>query len=113
MLRDTRDAISETSPFVLTGLFWLAIALPAVSAIGYGVYYFTAPATVAIENRTFHQSQPYQDGMARDLDNWRMQYASATPEGKEIIRATIQHRFAGFDASVLPSDDQAFLAEMK
>lgn len=112
-LRETRGLIAETSPFVLTGLFWWLIIPAFLVAVGVGIYWFVAPAKVAIDNRVFHQSQAYNDGMARDLDNMRLAYIQADPAGKDTIRATIKHRFAGYDASQLAPDLQTFLAQVR
>ncbi len=112
-LRETRDMVGETSPFILTGMFWFLIVPAFVAAVSFGIYWFAAPARVAIDNRVFHESQAYNDGMARDLDNMRMQWLSATPEAKTAIAATVQHRFAGYDAARLPADLQLFLAQVK
>lgn len=111
--KDTGRLVSETTPPVLTSIIWGSLGLVAVAAVGTGLYWFTAPAYVAIQNRTFHESQAYNDGMARDLDNMRLAYLSADAGAKAAIRATIQHRFAGYDADRLPLDLQAFLAEMR
>ena len=105
---ETTTLVKETTPFVVTGLLWFGV----LSAAGLGIYWFTAPAQVAIKNRTFHQSQAYTDGMARDLADWRMAYASASDAGKDSIRATVRHRFAGVNLPNLPPEDRAFLSEM-
>jgi hypothetical protein len=94
-------------------LVWLAVVLSALAAISLGLLWFTAPAKVAIENRTFHQSQAYTDGMARDLYDLQAQYQSASPAGKDAIRATVRERFAGFNPSSLPPSLQSFLMEMQ
>lgn len=112
-MRETRTAISETSPIVLTFLFWFAICAVVLTGVGLSVYWFSAPTRVAIDNRVFHNSQAYNDGMARDLDNMRLEYAHADQAGKDSIRATIRHRFAGYDVSRLPPDLQTFLAQVR
>ncbi|MGI4850765.1 MAG: hypothetical protein ACRYGR_02345 [Janthinobacterium lividum] len=110
--RETRDAIGETAPGVLTVLFWVAVVIVALTLLGTALYSFTAPANVAIESRTFHASQPYQDGMARDLDEMRMAYLAASPASQDAIRATVRQRYAGFNPASLPASEQAFLSEM-
>jgi len=74
-----------------------------------------APASVAIDNRVFHESQQYNDGMSRDLDELRMAYvdAHATAEAKAAIRATILHRFASYDSARLPADQRSFLSQIR
>ena len=111
-MKETRGLVSETSPGVLTGLFWYAIVAAFVCTVGVGIWWFVAPAQVAIENKTFHQSQAYTDGMARDLFDLKQQYDSASTEGRDAIRATVRERFAGFNPSTLPPGLRAFLTEM-
>ena len=109
---ETRNTIGETTPFVLTVMFWVGVVAVFLAVLGTGIYWFSAPAQVAIENRTFHASQPYQDGMARELDEMRMAYLSASPASQEAIRATVRQRYAGFNPSSLPMSEQVFLSEM-
>jgi hypothetical protein len=74
----------------------------------YGVWSFFAPKVVAVQNRVFHESQQYNDGMIRDLENLRMEYLKATPEQKDALRATILHRFAGYDEDRLTPQLRSF-----
>ncbi len=110
---ETRSSISSSTPPVLTGLFWFVIIVVVLTLLGTGVYWFTEPARVGIQNRAFHNSQAYQDGMARDLENFRMAYLTADDQAKLVIKATVRHRFAGYDTSTLPPDLQMFLQEMR
>jgi uncharacterized protein HemX len=88
-------------------------AILGAAALGLGIYWVTQPTTVAIQNRTFHESQAYNDGMARDLSDLQMAYMRADDAGKSTIRATVQQRFAGYDARRLPPNLQMFLTEMQ
>ena len=95
----------------------LAIALFAAyfGALDFGLSSYFMPKQEALRNKTFHQSQAFNDSMARDLDTFRMQYADPkeTDTQKSIIRSMIQHQYAGYDASKLPADLQQFLAQMR
>jgi hypothetical protein len=113
MFRDTRDTIRDTSPAFLTVGFWMVVFVVGAAALGLGIYWVTQPTTVAIQNRTFHESQAYNDGMARDLSDLQMAYMRADDAGKSTIRATVQQRFAGYDARRLPPNLQMFLTEMQ
>lgn len=104
--------------FTYIGIGLLSIAFALIVIMGISVSYvrvanYITPAMVDIENNAFHQSQAYNDGMARDLDELKMAYDTATPEGKESIKASIRHRFASYDYSKLPPDLQQFLSQMK
>lgn len=105
--------LKETAGPAAVTILWFSVGAIAVSGIGLGIYRFVAPARVAIDNRVFHSSQAYTDGMARDLDNLRLAYMSADQAGRETIRATIQHRFAGYDGSTLPPDLRSFLVAVR
>lgn len=111
--KETRGMIDESSPVVLTVLVWFVVVAVVAGVVGLGVYSFSAPTRVAIDNMVFHNSQAYNDGMARDLDNFKLAYAQADQAGKTSIRASVQHRFAGYDAGSLPPDLQTFLTEMR
>jgi len=94
-------------------LFVILIFVGVLNGFGLGMKALFAPASVAIDNKVFHESQQYNDSMAHDLDDLRLSYLSATPEGKAVIRATILHRFGGFDASHLAPDQQLFLTQIR
>lgn len=96
------------------GLILIAFLAVFGTALALGIRYFAAPASVAIDNRVFHESQQYNDGMSRDLDDLRQSWmAAATPEQKDVVRATIMHRFGNYDAARLPADQRAFLASVR
>lgn len=101
---------------IYVGVFVLFIAVIwALAFNGLAMKSWFAPRSVAIDNRVFHESQQFNDGMARDLDDARQAYVdpNATPESKAAIRATIIHRFAGYDASKLAPDQQTFLITLR
>ena len=110
MLRDTRRNIGETAAPVLTFLFCGTVIFIVVVLVSVGVWRFYAPANVAIENQTFHQSQAYNDGMAQELDELRTQYNNATTDDERYtIEASIRQQFAGYDDTKLPPYLRDFL----
>jgi hypothetical protein len=70
-------------------MFWGAIAAAFAAALSLGIYWIYEPARISVENRAFHESQSYNDGMTRDLENLRLAYIQADDAGKLAIRATI------------------------
>lgn len=86
-----------------------------VSAVLTGGRMFLAPANTAIDNAVFQQSQQYNDGMVRDLDNIRREYLADTTsaEAKAALRATIMHRFAVYPTERLPGDLRLFLNQVR
>jgi len=100
--------------FNVVGVIALAGAsIFGVAYGGYRMYAFFAPRYVAVDNRVFQESQQYNEGMVRDLENLRMQYMSATPEQREALRALVLHRFSVYPEDKLPPDLLAFYSSLK
>jgi hypothetical protein len=78
---------------VLAGIVALTLFLNGVGLLNYSIF---APAQTAIDNKVFHQSQQFNDGMVRDLENLRLMYLQAEPEQRAALKGTILHRFAGY-----------------
>ena len=84
------------------------------SAVGLGIYAVTKPASIAIDNRAFHESQAFNDGMAKDLGNFQLEYIRTDDAGKRAaLRAVILDRFAGYDSNRLPVQLRSFLENLK
>lgn len=92
-------ALIIVSVFVLGGL---------TGALNFASLAFWAPKAEGVRYSTFKQSQSYNEGMMRDLQELRMQYIQATPEQKVALKAIILHRFGAYDPAMLPQDLQAF-----
>jgi hypothetical protein len=86
-----------------------------ISAGGFALRSIMLPANVALENRVFHESQQYTDGMANDLAQFRVDYyAPGVNEGsRDVIRATIRQRFGAYPADKLSPELANFLREMR
>ena len=105
---DAKEVTQGSSLWLLAFL----ILFLGVTAISVGAYYFVAPVKVAIDNRVFHASQPYNDGMRRELADFRLQYAGDNDAQKAVIQGTVRHDFAGYDTSTLDPADRAFVEQM-
>lgn len=104
--------MSDTLKIIFSALgaltLMLAIAF-GLQVFGFVSFKFFAPKIVQVQTDVFKSSQAYQDGMATDLGDLKLQYESATDPGKqEAIRAIIKQRFASYDKNLLPPDLQAF-----
>jgi hypothetical protein len=96
------------------GVAMVCGAVVALSAVSFGIYAITKPASIAIDNRAFHESQAYNDGMAKDLGNFQMEYIrSNDPNKRDALRAVILDRFAGYDTNRLNPNLRAFLEQLK
>jgi hypothetical protein len=101
---------------VLGGLTLLAAVVGSVvgaAFLAYWLYGFFNPKYEAVRRQTFEQSRAFNEGMVRDLQNLRLQYLNATPEGKSALRATILHRFSVYDKGELPAELRSFYAQIE
>jgi len=93
------------------------IALFALAWIVQGnaffMYQFFAPKVAAVQSQVFHESQQYNDGMVRDLENLRMEYLHGNQAQQDALRATILHRFAGYDESSLTPELRSFYDSLR
>jgi hypothetical protein len=94
--------------FAILGLAGLFALNFAGNAFGFWQYSFFAPKIVAVQNKVFQESQPYNEGMIRDLENIQRQYVTATGDSKEALRQIALHRFEVYDINRLPPDLQNF-----
>ena len=61
-------------------------------------YQFYAPKYEAVRRQTFEQTRSFNEGMAQDLDQLRIEYSRAkTQDEKDVIKSTVLHRTAGYD----------------
>ena len=101
------------------GAFLLFLIFTGVAVFsyffGWFLYNWIAPKYVHTDYKVFQQSQSYQQGMIKDLQNMRMRYLNpkTTKEEKEAIQATVMQRFGGFDYQTLPPDLQQFYLTMR
>ena len=108
---ETKDELS----FAGTVLRWGVILIVTVGILGFlgnlfGFYSFKffTPKIEQVRYDTFKQSQAYNDGMIRDLENLRLEYMQANSDQRVAMKAIIIHRFSVYDINRLPMDLQAF-----
>ena len=92
------------------------VLLPLLGGLGYLsylAYAFYAPKYEQVRYNTFKESQTYNDGMLRDLQNLQMEYLKANDEQKAALKAIILHRFSVYEVDRLPIDLRSFYAEIK
>jgi hypothetical protein len=106
--------MSELSEFIKV-VAYIAATLAIVTALVTGIRYFNAPINTAIDYSTFKESGQYNDGMARDLDNFRQVWIDpkTTDIQRDAIRSTVKQRFGAYDSNRLPSDQRSFLREVR
>ena len=94
---------------VLAGVAVLIAAGAAIEAT-YSVF---RPVTVAIDYKTFKQSQSYNDGMAKDLGNFQLSYLQASGAQQQALRAVVLDRFSGYDDTKLSPNLREFLTQLR
>ena len=77
-------------------------------AMGFISFAFWAPKVEQVRYNTFKESQSYNDGMVRDLQDLRMTWLAATPDQRILLRSTILQRFSVYDRNRLPPELQSF-----
>jgi hypothetical protein len=103
-----KDAISFTVA--------VAIGIAVLFGISYGsyeAYKFFAPKYRAVDNQVFKESEQYNDGMIRDLENLQMQYMSANNDQRAALKDIIIHRFSVYDTNKLPPNLFNFYTDLR
>jgi hypothetical protein len=80
---------------------------------GFWAYSYFAPKYRAVDNEVFKQSEQYNDGMIRDLENLQMDYINADKDHKDAVRAIVLHRFSVYPEDKLPPNLRNFYNDLK
>ena len=84
-----------------------------LSYLGYQSYKFFAPKYRAVDNQVFKESEQYNDGMIRDLENLQLEYIKADADGKQALRAIVLHRFSVYPEDKMPPNLRNFYNDLK
>jgi hypothetical protein len=103
-----KDAISFTVA-VAMGI----AALFGISYLGFKSYEYFAPKYRAVDNQVFKESEQYNDGMIRDLENLQMEYIKADDTQKQALKSIILHRFSVYDQNRLPANLWNFYTQLR
>lgn len=90
-----------------------ALLIFGISYGGYEMYAFLAPKYRAVDNKVFKESEQYNDGMIRDLENLQMEYMKANDEQKIAMKAIIVHRFSVYPEDKLPLNLRSFYNQLR
>jgi hypothetical protein len=91
---------------------WVTLVLVAMFGSFFAYQYF-APKYRAVDNAVFKQSEQYNDGMIRDLENLQMDYINADKDHKDAIRAIVLHRFSVYPEDKMPPNLRNFYNSLK
>ena len=112
---DMKETAQFTTIFGFGIWMFMLVILPLLGGIGYisyMAYSFYAQKYEQVRYDTFKQSQSYNDGMLRDLQDLKIEYIKANDEQKSALKAIILHRFSVYDVDRLPYDLRSFYAEL-
>jgi hypothetical protein len=80
---------------------------------GLANYSFFAPKYRAVDNQVYHESEQYNEGMIRDLENLQMEYMKANDTQKAGLKDIIIHRFSVYDVNKLPPNLFSFYNDLR
>jgi hypothetical protein len=81
--------------------------------LGYQMTDYFAPKYRAIDNKVFKESEQYNDGMVRDLENLQLEYINADKEHKDALRAIVLHRFSVYPEDKMPPNLRNFYNDLR
>ena len=102
----------DTIGFIVAIAIGIA-ALFGISYLGYMSYSFFAPKYRAVDNQVFKESEQYNDGMVRDLENIQMEYMKADAAGRQGLKAIALHRFSVYPEDRLPPNLRNFYDQLR
>jgi len=91
---------------------WVALIVVAMFGSFFAYQYF-APKYRAVDNEVFKQSEQYNDGMIRDLENLQMDYINADKDHKDALRAIVLHRFSVYPEDKMPPNLRNFYNDLR
>ena len=91
---------------------WVALIILAMFGSFFAYSYF-APKYRAVDNQVFKESEQYNDGMIRDLENLQIEYISADADKKQALRAITLHRFSVYPEDKMPPNLRNFYNDLK
>ena len=91
----------------------VVLGVIGLSFLAFEGHKYFAPKYAAVDREVFEQTKSYNDSMARDLEDMRMQYVQATKEQKEVLRATILHRFSVYPVEKMQPQIREFYQQLQ
>jgi len=105
--------MKDTINFVFGSILGFVTLVFGIGLLSYGMYAYFAPKYMAVDNQVFHESQQYNDGMVRDLENLQMEYVTADVDKKDALRAIVLHRFSVYPQEKLPPNLRNFYNDLR
>ena len=108
MKQNAKDIVSTVA-----GIIVVCVVIFGFSYFVFNMTSFFKPKYVALDNQVFKESQQYNDGMVRDLQNLQMEYINGDQGKKDSIRAIVLHRFSVYPEDKLSPDLRNFYNSLK
>ena len=108
-MREFLEAAVATTVMIVATI----VAISGLGFLSYKAYEFYAPKYRAVDNQVFKESEQYNDGMIRDLENLQMEYAKTDDAHKDALRSIILHRFSVYDENRLPYNLRSFYKQLR
>jgi hypothetical protein len=74
---------------------------------------WTAPKVAQIDHDVYVQTDANRRGMAAQIEKEQIEYNHDNATDKQALGALIVSQYAGYDISLLPESDQAFLQKLR
>ena len=95
---------------VILGIICFFAVIIGMSFFDLGMSSFFRPKYRALDSKVFKESEQYNDGMIRDLENLMYDYTVAdTEEKKQTIKSLARHRFSVYPKEKLTYEQIQFL----
>jgi hypothetical protein len=105
---------------MIKGIFATIGGLVAIILLGFVLNFmnlvsfsFFAPKYRAVENQVYHESEQYNEGMVRDLENLQLAYIQADATGRQSLKAITLHRFAVYPEEKMPANLRNFYNDLR
>jgi hypothetical protein len=113
MNKEEREIAGTFISWVVIITLLCAVLGVAGDLLGLYSYAFFAPRVRAIDNHVFKESEQYNDGMIRDLEDLQMQYMQADAKQKQALRAIVLHRFSVYPEERMPIELREFYNQLR
>lgn len=100
----------------MKNILFVPLALVSIFALaffGFQMDSYFRPKYRQLDNKVFKESEQYNDGMVRDLENLRMDYIQGDADKKAALRAVILYRFSVYPVEKMSFELRDFYQQLK
>lgn len=92
------------------------IGIVCALALVFGIYYMNVyflPKYEQLRHDVIKNSQAWNDGIIRNVRSYQVQWVTATPEQKIVIKTAVLAEVNGLKDEYVPSDVRVFVNELR